>query len=81
MLARQLPAPIASTVPAASPAPTELKASTVPVAFPVPTAYTASNVPMAFAVPTAPIASIVPKQLSLDNLKVLIQAYLAEKAM
>jgi hypothetical protein len=53
MLARQSPAPIASTV---------------PVGFPVPTALTASNVPVAFPVPSAPIVSIAPKQLSLDNL-------------
>ena len=59
-----------------SPAPT---ASTMPVASPVLTAPTASTVPVASTVPTAPTASTVPKPLSPDRPEVLMQAYLAEK--
>ena len=65
MLARQLLAPIASTVPVASPMLIALIASTMPIASPV------------FI---APIASIAPKQLLLDRPEVLMQAYLAKKA-
>jgi hypothetical protein len=63
------------------PALTEPTASTVPVASPVITAPTASTVPVASPVITAPIASTVPKQLSPDRPEVLMQTYLAEKAV
>jgi hypothetical protein len=69
MAARQLPALTPPT------------ASTVPMVSPVLTAPTESTVPIVSPVITAPTASIVPKQLSPDRPKVLIQAYLAEKAV
>jgi hypothetical protein len=73
MLASQPLAPIASTVPVASPILTAPIASTMPVASPMLIA------PIASLVLIALIASIVPKQLSLDRPEVLIQAYLAKK--
>jgi hypothetical protein len=65
MLARQPLAPIASSV---------------PVASPVLIAPTVSTVPIASPILTTPIVSIVPKQLSPDRPEVLMQAYLAKKA-
>ena len=58
-----------------------LTASTVPVVSLVHTEPIVSTVPMMSPVIIAPIASTVPKQLSLDRPEVLIQAYLAEKAV
>jgi hypothetical protein len=67
-------------VPIASPVLTAPIASTVPIASPILTAPIASTIPIASPVLIAPIASTIPKQLLLDRLEVLIQAYLAEKA-
>jgi hypothetical protein len=53
----------------------------VPMASPALTAPTVSTMPVASPVLTGPTASIVPKQLSPDRPEVLIQAYLAEKAV
>ncbi len=74
-----LTAPTASPVPVASPVLTAPTASPVPVASPVLTAPTASTVPVASPVLAAPTAPTLPKQLSPDRPEVLIQAYLAEK--
>jgi hypothetical protein len=51
----------------------------VPIASPVLIAPIASTIPIASPVLIAPIVSTVPKQLLLDRLEVLIQAYLAKK--
>ena len=80
MLARQLLAPIASTMLIISPVLIALIASTMPVASPVLIAPIASTMPVASLILIAPIASIALKQLSPDRLKVFMQAYLAKKA-